>query len=192
MLSTLLPDIILTYLHSSEADPQLVSGKLSSYFHYLISPFQSLMGLPRISPRVVRSHRVPTLAGYTMNSKTLHHTIILLVGSSSGMVFGAIHCAGWNFFFEKHIEQILWRASSLAVLGASLPISVCLGYENVQRHWPQSLPYLDNFLDVIIIISYFVYVGARITLFVLMFMSFRALPPGVYETVAWTKFIPHI
>jgi hypothetical protein len=25
-----------------------------------------------------------------------------------------------------------------------------------------------------------------------MLLSFRSMPPGVYDTVAWTKFIPHI
>jgi hypothetical protein len=33
---------------------------------------------------------------------------------------------------------------------------------------------------------------ARITLIVLLLMSLRSLPPGVCDTVAWAKFIPHL
>ena len=36
------------------------------------------------------------------------------------------------------------------------------------------------------------YILAWILTFVLAFASVRDLPPGAYETVHWTTFIPHI
>ena len=36
------------------------------------------------------------------------------------------------------------------------------------------------------------YILARAVTLVLAFMSLRDLPPGAYETVYWTTFIPHI
>ncbi|KAG2343519.1 hypothetical protein BDR05DRAFT_301548 [Suillus weaverae] len=38
----------------------------------------------------------------------------------------------------------------------------------------------------------FYYIPARLTIIVLMMLSLRSLPPGAYDTVAWTKFIPHV
>jgi hypothetical protein len=36
------------------------------------------------------------------------------------------------------------------------------------------------------------YVVARVVLLVQAFMTLRSLPPGAYQTVHWTTFIPHI
>ena len=36
------------------------------------------------------------------------------------------------------------------------------------------------------------YVLSRVALLVIAFMSLRSLPPGAYETVHWTTFIPHV
>ena len=146
------------------------------------------MGWVIVSPSSVLSHRVPSLGGYT---KTDNSAVILLIGSFSGMLFAGIHCLGWNFLFQTHPEQILWRTSSFAILGASVSISISIGYEFVQRNW-KSLPSIHDFLETAITISYFIYIAARLTLIVLILLSFRSLPPGVYSTVAWTKFIPHI
>jgi hypothetical protein len=42
------------------------------------------------------------------------------------------------------------------------------------------------------LISFLIYIAARAVLIVLMLLSFLSLPPGVYDTVAWTDFIPHL
>ncbi|KAF2178265.1 hypothetical protein K469DRAFT_803522 [Zopfia rhizophila CBS 207.26] len=36
------------------------------------------------------------------------------------MVYASIHMTGWNFQFPTRVEQILWRASSLILLGATV------------------------------------------------------------------------
>ncbi|KAG2070559.1 hypothetical protein BDR04DRAFT_1054001, partial [Suillus decipiens] len=36
------------------------------------------------------------------------------IASVGGMVFGAIHCLGWNVF-PRHTEQILWRVASIGM-----------------------------------------------------------------------------
>ncbi|KAG2738371.1 hypothetical protein P692DRAFT_20758699, partial [Suillus brevipes Sb2] len=45
---------------------------------------------------------------------------------------------------------------------------------------------------LVILVSVCAYVFSRITIFVLMFLSLRSLPPGAYDTVAWTMHIPHV
>jgi hypothetical protein len=174
-----LADITLIRLHASRADSDLVA-EAKGYFPYYVAkffhPFHSLAGVyPSISPDVVRSRRVPSLGGY---AETRGRTI-LLVGCFSGMVFGAIHCVGWDFPFQSHAEQALWRASSLVMLCS--PISFLVTY------------IFENDLFVFITISYiFAYIAARLTLIVLVLLSFQSLPLGVHDTVAWTKFIPHL
>ncbi|KAG2114963.1 hypothetical protein BD769DRAFT_1488350 [Suillus cothurnatus] len=37
-----------------------------------------------------------------------------------------------------------------------------------------------------------IYILARISIIVLTLLSLRSLPPGAYDTVAWTKFITHV
>ncbi|PVF91505.1 hypothetical protein CPB86DRAFT_323679, partial [Serendipita vermifera] len=41
----------------------------------------------------------------------------ILVSSVVGTVFGAIHCIAWSYPFPSHIDQILWRLSSIAIIG---------------------------------------------------------------------------
>jgi hypothetical protein len=36
----------------------------------------------------------------------------VFTGCVSGMIFGGIHCLGWNYLFQAHKEQILWRVAS--------------------------------------------------------------------------------
>jgi hypothetical protein len=145
-----------------------------------------------ISPRAVHSRRVPSLGGYART----HGGIILLIGCGSGMVFGGIHCAGWNFFFQKHTEQMLWRAASVIILCAPLSIFLSYVYE-VSSLGRQYLPStVDTKVQVVLETSTwicsFLYIAARITLIVLMLLSLRSLPSGVYDTVSWTRFIPHL
>jgi hypothetical protein len=103
------------------------------------------------------------------------------------MVFGGIHCVGWNFPFQSHTEQVLWRVASLAVL--CTPISIVIDYSYMVGSWGFDL---DGLVLYITLLVGFAYIAARLTLIVLILLNFRSLPPGVYDTVAWTKFIPHL
>jgi hypothetical protein len=37
-----------------------------------------------------------------------------------------------------------------------------------------------------------IYILARFAIITLIMLSLRSLPQGVYDTIAWTKFIPHV
>jgi hypothetical protein len=39
-----------------------------------------------------------------------------VVGLVAGIVFGAIHCIAWSYQFPSHLEQILWRTSTVAII----------------------------------------------------------------------------
>ncbi|KAG2141002.1 hypothetical protein DEU56DRAFT_734774 [Suillus clintonianus] len=137
-----------------------------------------------ISPSAARSRRVSSLGGYgEYNAK-----IVLLFGCFSGIVFGGIHCLGWNYLFQKYTEHMLWRAASLWI--ACAPVFFFLTYWHMVWRGDTS-DFADKTGIIVVLISSFVYIVARIILIVLMMMSLRSLPLGVYDTVAWTTFIPH-
>jgi hypothetical protein len=117
-------------------------------------------------------------------------------------VFGAIHCLGWNFLFPKHAEQILWRVASIGIpytlfiiltlfqsgpSGLLAPVLVLL---------PSLIALINKFEKALSVIMatevLFSYLLARIMIIVLMMMSFRSLPPGTYDTVAWSEYILHV
>ncbi|KAG2111833.1 hypothetical protein DEU56DRAFT_935330 [Suillus clintonianus] len=157
----------------------------ASPLNYITYPFTSLMGFGAdISPSAARYHRVPSLGGYgEYNAK-----IVLVIGCFSGMVFGGIHCLGWNYLFHRHAEHMLWRAASISI--ACAPVLILL--HCVYLMWTFSFAYLGGVIAVLLMfISTLIYIVARIMLIVLMIMSLRSLPLGVYDTVAWTTFIPH-
>lgn len=123
--------------------------------------------------------------------------ITLTIACISGMVFGTIHCLGWNFLFPKHAEQILWRVASIGIPSTFLGI-LMLFHTRPSRLLATLLPsgLIDGFEKVfnVIMVSevLFGYLLVRITIIVLMMMSFRSLPPGTYDTVAWSQYIPHV
>ncbi|KAG1880168.1 hypothetical protein F4604DRAFT_1750824 [Suillus subluteus] len=140
--------------------------------------------------------RKPIDSGSTM-------MISLITGCISGMGFGAIHCLGWNFLFTGHIQQILWDVASIGMIcspplvllffSTEIPGMMDILPSEYRRWTSHRVPY---FLQVTLfytgVIFFQIYFVARVTIFVLMFLSLRSLPPGAYDTVAWTNFIPHV
>ncbi|KAG1781117.1 hypothetical protein EV702DRAFT_1073961 [Suillus placidus] len=152
----------------------------------LIYPFISLMGLEAlISHRAASSRRVPSLGGYGK----YHARIVILIGCSSGIVFGGIHCLGWNYLFQTYTQHMLWRAASLGIACAPVLLFLDLEYgmslgRNVSKY--------RYFIITVATVSSLIYISSRVALIVLMMLSFRSLPLGVYDTVVWTQFIPHL
>lgn len=162
--------------------PVASKGIFISALYYILYPVMSLMGIfPLMSPDAVHARRVPSLGGYTAETRG---DVILLIGCISGMIFGGIHCIGWNQ------GQIQWRVFSLAMLGAPVSIFLCYSYSSLRKYW-RRMPSIDSFFQISLVISFMVYFIARIALIVLVVMNLLSPPLGVYNTVTWTKFIPH-
>ncbi|KAI0062739.1 hypothetical protein BV25DRAFT_1915871 [Artomyces pyxidatus] len=110
-------------------------------------------------------------------------TVALVVA----MVFGAIHCAAWNYNFPSYTEQLIWRISSVSLVG--VPGILLLG---LLLLWGCGYPYPLWYLVVpVFALSALVYVAARLVLLILSFTTLRAPPYGAYEAVRWTLLIPH-
>ena len=109
-----------------------------------------------------------------------------------GVCFGAIHCIAWHFSFPTPTELLMWRISSVAITAVPIyiPLMFFLGV---------LLGGLMNSDKLGVTVFYFgplsggiLYIIARAVTLVLAFTSLRDLPPGAYQTVHWTTFIPHV
>lgn len=108
-------------------------------------------------------------------------------------IFGAIHCIAWSFHFPTHAEQLIWRVSSLVItcFAASEILLLFIGIA-IQAVFDSVQDTIDFLTNIVVGVVVSLYVAARVALLVLALIELRALPPGAYETVYWTAFIPHI
>jgi hypothetical protein len=133
---------------------------------------------------LLREKRVPTFYAGTIvmddTGNSLMTAEILIA-----MVFGGIHCIAWSFSFPTHVEQVLWRASSITII--SVPFSfVVLGVVLDLLRLPNFLAlFLFFFLPLI-------YIFSRLALLILSLISLRSLPASAFYTVRWTTLIPHV
>lgn len=130
--------------------------------------------------------------------------IILL--TSSPLAYFGIHLAGWNFEFPTHVEKLLWRISSLTLLGLLVfyLVAIVVGTflaEYISRVYfknneektilgvasllPKSAAFLLHFPVVA------AYCIARTYIIVEGFVNLRALPSTAFESVNWPNFVPH-
>ncbi|KAF8950662.1 hypothetical protein BDZ97DRAFT_1687152 [Flammula alnicola] len=122
-----------------------------------------------------------------------------------GMVFGAIHCAGWNFLFPSRAELILWRISSFVI--TAVPLSMAWGIalylvrmlhptshfvEEVRRGLMELMDFNTASTSSVLVSGIPLYVLARFTLLAEAFIALRNLSPSALAVVRWTSFLPHI
>lgn len=112
------------------------------------------------------------------------------VSAFSGMLFGMIHCLAWNFNSPSQSERILWRVSSLGVVGLCFIMLVGGIVYILAGFYPKNIGKKTIF--TFRVLSSFLYISSRLSLLTLSFLSLRALPDSALDTVQWSLFIPHI
>ena len=85
----------------------------------------------------------------------------------------------------------MWRISSVAITAVPVYIPLMMGLgallgNMVYDKFGITVFYFGPLFGGII------YIIARAVTLVLAFTSLRDLPPGAYQTVHWTTFIPHV
>ncbi|KAI0059813.1 hypothetical protein BV25DRAFT_1025789 [Artomyces pyxidatus] len=109
------------------------------------------------------------------------------------MVFGAVHCAVWQYPFPSVAERHIWRVSSLAIVALPaamlVPVLVMLimMWNSVQipDFVPHGLfPFLFNLCSL-------PYITVRLQLIAISFSTLRSLHLDAYRAVQWTLRIPH-
>ena len=126
--------------------------------------------------------RVPRFWANTTDDETMITADLIVLGV--GVCFGAIHCIAWIFSLPTHTELLIWRISSVAI--TAVPIYIPLA--SFLADWMGGI----HFAIILILPTGILYIIARVVTLVLAFTSLRGLPPGAYETVHWTTFIPHV
>lgn len=106
-------------------------------------------------------------------------------------IFGAIHVASWNFRLPSDVELWMWRASSIycLILGVMFAmILILLDSNEMTEGWF----WIEAFLVCSLVFLAVLYIIVRVFMIVEIFISLRALPPGAFESVQWSSFLPHV
>lgn len=106
-------------------------------------------------------------------------------------MFSAFHISACNWDFPSPIVRTLWRAFALAATCTG-PVAIffIFFYIIVIEPNPPGC-YFEGSTDIVLLFLAFTYVISRLALIVLIFYCFSSMLAGVYETVDWTKFLPH-
>jgi len=113
----------------------------------------------------------------------------MIVFAFFGVIFGGLHCIGWDFTYPTAFEQHLWRASSLAI--TVIPFIVA-PIDYILENFDLDIKVIRLTLDLIMTILLFVYVPARLSLIAQALALLRNQPQTAFIAVEWTKYIPHI
>ena len=135
-----------------------------------------------------REDRVPRFWSDDQSGYSMIADVVVL---GVGICFGAIHCIAWLFSLPTYTELLMWRISSAAItsLPIYIPLVLLLGALLIEMDFKKS-GYIIGYLGTIS--GGILYILARAVTLILAFASLRDLPPGAYETVHWTTFIPHV
>ena len=109
--------------------------------------------------------------------------------SAAAIVYGGLHALAWFAHFHSPTEQLLWRISSVVVIGGIPTLAVIWKLADSfseDRHVAALTLFVLDFL----IAS--AYVLARLYLVVECFIQLSHLPAGVYEEPQWSAYFPHI
>ncbi|KAI0062764.1 hypothetical protein BV25DRAFT_1915890 [Artomyces pyxidatus] len=138
--------------------------------------------------------RIPTFFSGTFQERNEYYADVLALGAA--MVFGAVHCAAWDYVFPSGAERFMWRLSSISIIAVPGVLLVALlawlptemGRPDWRRRKGKVILIL---MSVVTVLSGLVYVAARILLITLSFTTLRSLPYVAYESIQWTLFVPH-
>ncbi len=119
--------------------------------------------------------------------------------------YGATHLSAWNFEFPTSTEHFLWKIACIdtvagtASLLALFSVIVYLhehGWKNLKHaifvNEPGIMPWLYRLIIFVGLLNTPFYLLSRLFIIVETFVSLRRVPWGVYSTVEWAEYIPHL
>lgn len=95
------------------------------------------------------------------------------------VVFGVLHCLGWNLFFPTKAEQFIWRSASVFITFIPIIVLPFWKYKSRVAMYP-ALALLS------------LYVFARFALLMEAVVTLRKQPETAYLAVDWSYFLTHI
>ena len=111
------------------------------------------------------------------------------------IIFGAIHLAGWNFFFQSPIERDIWRVASIIITAVAAAGLIATIFDVMKTYYIKNSLFfsmLSKFIAYLATMSLTIYLPMRLVLLVEALFLLKDLPPGALDVVQWTLFIPHV
>jgi hypothetical protein len=110
---------------------------------------------------------------------------------AAGTLFSAFHIGAWNWEFPTSIVRTLWRTFALAATstGPAAIFLIVFYLFILKPKFPGD--FVGGTMAILMFLLALIYVISRLALIGLIFYCFSSMPAGVYETVDWTKFLPH-
>lgn len=119
--------------------------------------------------------------------------------------YGAAHITAWSFVFPTDVERLLWRIAcvdTIAGVISLLAIFSIVVFLHEHGHklllksfftWEPGIMSLFYRLVILIgVLNFPLFVLSRIYIITESFISLRHVQLGVYQTVQWTDYIPHL
>ena len=118
----------------------------------------------------------------------------MVVFALFGVLFGGIHCIGWNFNFPFDILQIFWRSKSVLITAIPLivaPIDFLLDTRDIKScaTWEKVILLI---LDLVMTFLLCIYLPARLTIIALAFNLMWTQPPSAFTAIDWSIYLPRI
>lgn len=144
-------------------------------------------------------------------TRTTHLFTMLKTYSLMASLYGALHLSAWNFRFLTPLEMWAWRASGAVMVAApiaTLAAVLCFGGEARLRTWvgkrgrawvkwavgPVKALLLVGMMGgaILALFCWAGFVVARAYVLGESFAALRGVEGGVYVTVEWTDWVPHL
>lgn len=133
------------------------------------------------------------------------------------MTYCSLHFIAWNFEFPTHVELVLWRTSSITLVSTATVFWLCETYQDgvrlhrwerwYERLFPnraekayrkrsskevrEKVMFIPVWEVVVMTPVTVLYSLARSYIVIEIFLSQRSQPSGAFDTVDWSKYIPH-
>ena len=114
--------------------------------------------------------------------KSVHKHFSLCLTAVITGIFGTCHLIGWDFLYPSSVEQLLWQISSIfCTVTPLLILTIAFGIDDGR-----------GYSRILGLTSLFLYFLARVYLLVAILISLRSVSAGVYQTVNWSLYFPHL
>ena len=191
---------VRVFLKSGESEPSRTQPQSSSeawkltwesVLDSLGTAFYFIAGSQDGDVELSREDRVPRFWANSTDDDFLIADLIML---GVGICFGAIHCIAWHFSFPTHTELLMWRVSSVTITAVPTFIFLMTSLAQWLDHMVlnHAAGIIGGITTLLIFPACLLYIITRAVTLVLALTSLRDLPPGAFDTVHWTTFIPHV